>query len=390
MLDDALKSTCCWSPRFDHLETALSFWASETDWIDLDQDDISYVFSGTPDFSQADAISYRIWQTINTAVGHFINPRGRFAFGHRGVEEYAKAFRTVRLRRTGAEIPVVYLVFIDEYLNADPVRSAQRGKFDLFDGISMDTGDHESQLITKAEQLPLFVGQKQWYDSLNPTQQEVIAKKYGDAGSTSSDFIPPVHAYVVNHWLSDLLIHGGAEFLRTYFLSNLGGLLTVELGHTFDRIERQNYTIPYIVNGSEWYAETTKAINLGNTATDIDLTIFNKSTPIHPTHTNVRNASDLETWFSLEYLLGSGLNPKFRLFINDHQFTPARDLQLGELSVAGFSAPLPTLTFSDWNSLSVLEDLQRYFRWIPVQLWSSPDAFQETIDAYETLPVSNF
>jgi hypothetical protein len=391
MLEETLKprSTCCWSPRFDHLQTDLSFWASETDWIDLDQDDISYVFSGTPTFSQADAVGYRIWQTINTAVGHFINPRGRTAFGHRGFEEYAKAFRTVRLRRTGAEVPVVYLVFIDEYLNADPVRSSQRGQFDLFDGISMDSGDHETQLITKAEALPLYVGQKQWYDSLSDPDKRIIAQKYGDAGATISDFVPPAHAYVVNHWLSDLLIHGGAEFLRSYFLSNFGGLLTVEFGHTFDRIDRTSFTFPYIVNGSEWYTESTKAINLGNTATDIDLTIFNKSTPIDPTHANVKGASNLETWFSLEYLAGDAANPQFRLFVNDHQFTPARDLQLGELSIAGFSAPLPTLTFSDWDSLSVLEDLQRYFRWIPVQHWSPPDIFQEAADANTTVPADN-
>lgn len=415
-------ANCCWSPDFGAIANKpYQYWLEDTGgWIDLwgsSGGDMDYIFSGSPIWGNVDEYALAAYMHLSQAMSQFLSGMKYVSrYGHRGVPELPRAYRTDYFERKGGVFPVAFFFVPDYYMKY--VTPTYDGAFSVSSAIDFGkVGVTVSQaVINQLRDHQYFQSWRTWRDSTPGT-----GVPSSDLPSSYSYSRDDIGIYVQYVHFDDIYYHGGSYTIKSQWLSEHAGLLEIVVRADYDRQANELFTgvpIPiifltkgrvhkvtpggHITYGPMEVIDPKTDVRLGP-LTGVDGSIIDPGDDdfgeaqapaarapnedykirIEGGTRNPAGSFDYISWAKTARKLPGGqddsvvdminrLNP-FDRETDDGRFQPMKIIVNGERIKRGDEL----IEGRDWADDDLTNVVFDYLHWIPVQRWSSPDGFQE-------------
>ena len=383
---------CCWTDFRTFLDfTTLSAGAhwhdTDVEWRAFPRPLSENFYSGSPEFARANSTGQNVWRAVATAIRQFGGRAGRVH--HNGVEEVPLGYRTIWDSQRGGVLPVVVVVLPEFYFLQYPetknryyVTSHQYGLQDedgVWDvGLAQEVKDRDPNMRRYFSDRR---GSFQEYPLPSPPPGEEI---------TYQDVEPEV--YIDYMSFPSLPIAGGRWSLRSQWISNVAGLMDLELVQKFDSDVKlfDEWFLPVFVTsginyGSLEYFDEFQRLTLMPKARSTPMSAMGRAFDIASAF-NTASVNDGHHDFGGENIDETiaqlsqqvELASEFEVHINGNRFSPERirtapvAVEFGGVSV---DLPLP-IGIRGWSEPETVNALYDVMRWVPVQHWSAPTDIQ--------------
>jgi hypothetical protein len=347
---------CCWTPQTGYLvgDNPLLPWALPTGkWVDMwgAVGDISVLHSQTPDWiNSGEALAF--WVAVSGAVRQYVSNVSRIQrWHHRGQPEMLRAYRTDLTSRQGGLVPVLFFSFPDYYIQYHKPLIYQHWRPSGTYSYGYDD-DLIGNVINEVKGSDAYLSEyKTWRDGTGivDSGMPLPITNYPDPSTEEVD----IYLRFVD--FEDVLFAGGSRSFRVTFLSNMGGLLELELRADWAR-------------KTAWLAGfPTPAVMIKDA--DIRASGFNNFDYVQAAKTATPEAGlrdrTIPDYVNRLKPLSKDQDLIFKLYINGNLLLGPD----GEL-----------IQPSEWSENDMIHWVYDHLKIMPVQEWSAPDSFQKRME----------
>lgn len=334
-LINELMATCCWTPA-DFSTIPPTFWGEGTAaWVDLLSSGAEKFWAGVPSWLSHNE-DVTAWRVVNSAHAQlFTAPLIRFS--HRDSPENFQYARSDVRERKGSLIPIVVYDIPDIYFTYGQGIVPYYNKFGLSTALdyTKDINTDIPRQLKAAD--PFYLAWKTW-------KEANVGNFPNNQPSTTEDiniFLEWVH-------LPGVRIDGGAFELRLQGLTNKASLFQSTVEAQYDAVKRDlsGFVTPIL------YLKRTDIYSalLGYS---YDVSVAAQTAAPAP------NVSDANITDAMNRIYPNGNKVDFEFYIHGKRFERE----------------------DRWDSPKITQVLYDHFRdsLIPVQQWSAPDGFSESV-----------